>query len=88
MWKNTPSVFLEYRGLNNKEYPETNLHFNGTVFWKIEWEIIFRPRMNFYFSVIFNNKLLSACIENTLNGEKNIKILYISANNRTTLDKL
>jgi hypothetical protein len=44
--------------------------------------------MNFYFSVIFNKKLLSACIENTLNGEKSIKILYISANNRTTLDKL
>ncbi len=64
--------------------------FKGTVLYikKIEWGIIYLPRKKttrkFYFLEILKKNLLSAYMENTLNGEKSNEIKHISVKFRTT----
>jgi hypothetical protein len=51
--------------------------FKGTVFEKIEWGIINWPKKNNLQILFFRNlekKISSLCMENTLNGEKVIKL--------------
>jgi hypothetical protein len=55
-------------------------NFKGKVFTKIAWDILYWPRTTkkFYFSAKLKKILLSAYMENTLNGEKSVKIKHIS----------
>jgi hypothetical protein len=58
--------------------------FKGTVYKKIEWDIIHWPRKNkliFFLSNLEKN-WLSAYMDNKLNGEKSVKIQHILVNNR------
>ncbi len=54
---------------------------------KIEWKIIHRPLKNnlqILFFIYPFKKFLPAYMENMLNGEKSIKIMRISVNNKST----
>jgi hypothetical protein len=58
---------------------------NGQFIKKIEWDLIYWPRKNNLQILFFSNlekNLLTAYMENTLNGEKSVKINHISVNNR------
>jgi hypothetical protein len=58
----------------------------GQFIIKIEWDIIYSPSKNNVQVLFFNNlekNLLSAYMENSLNGEKSDKIKHISVNNWT-----
>jgi hypothetical protein len=59
---------------------------NGQFFEKIEWGIIHRPWKNNLHILFFI--YLYAYMENTLNGEKSIKIAHISVNNSAKRKKL
>jgi hypothetical protein len=53
---------------------------------KVEWDIIYWARTNNLQIEFFINleKKFALCVyENTLNGEKSVKIKHISVNNRT-----
>ncbi len=59
---------------------------SGTVYQKNGWDIIYWPIKIHVQILFFSNiekNLLSAYMENTLNGEKSVKIKHISVNNRT-----
>jgi hypothetical protein len=63
--------------------------FKETVYWKIEWGIIYWPgkkSLQILFSEILK-KVFSAYMENTLNGEKSVEIKHILAINRTSWEK-
>ncbi len=51
---------------------------NGTLHTGLE-----RTTSKYYFSVILKKNLLSAYMENKLNGENSVKIKHISVNNGT-----
>jgi hypothetical protein len=62
-------------------------HFKATVYQKKSNGTLYtslqRTTSIYYLSVILTKNLLSASMENTLNGEKSLKIKPISVINRT-----